>query len=124
MEVGTRFLRRTGDDALHRRPLAPVIKPSSGLIREVFCRGDAPGRVSHFLLSQDVGGQEHWENLVQASDPGRPQRKQLNYSDVVPQVKSKITAFQAQVKRRTFKKSLQKPLLHGSSLFSLLAAAA
>lgn len=55
----------------------------------------------HFLFFQDVDSEEFWENLVQDSDPSRKPRKQLDYSDIIPQIKSKITTFQAQVLRST-----------------------
>lgn len=48
----------------------------------------------HFLFIQDVDNEEYWENLADLSGQ---QSKQFNYSPVIPQLKSKILAFKAQV---------------------------
>ncbi|KAM4546679.1 serine/threonine-protein kinase 36 [Fundulus diaphanus] len=47
------------------------------------------------LLSQDVDSERFWENLVQETEPGRQQKKTMNYKDIICQIKSNITAFQA-----------------------------
>ncbi|KAM6907540.1 serine/threonine-protein kinase 36 [Xenentodon cancila] len=49
------------------------------------------------LLRQDADNEEFWENLAQTSDPSRLLEEQLNYKDLLPQIKSRIVAFQAQV---------------------------
>ncbi|XP_061595875.1 serine/threonine-protein kinase 36 [Cololabis saira] len=48
---------------------------------------------------QDVDDKEFWENLAQQSDPNRFSGERFNYKDVLPQIKSRIAAFQAQVIR-------------------------
>ncbi|XP_031712974.1 serine/threonine-protein kinase 36 isoform X2 [Anarrhichthys ocellatus] len=49
------------------------------------------------LHRQDVDCEDYWEKLAQESDPSRQQREPLNYSAVIPQLKSKILAFKAQL---------------------------
>ncbi|KAM4726666.1 serine/threonine-protein kinase 36 [Anableps anableps] len=46
---------------------------------------------------QDVDTERHWENLVQETDLGMQQKKLINYSDIICQIKSNITAFQAEL---------------------------
>uniref|UniRef100_A0A3Q2SSL6 non-specific serine/threonine protein kinase n=1 Tax=Fundulus heteroclitus TaxID=8078 RepID=A0A3Q2SSL6_FUNHE len=47
------------------------------------------------LLSQDVDSERFWENLVQETEPGRQQKRTMSYKDIIFQIKSNITAFQA-----------------------------
>ncbi|XP_054481552.1 serine/threonine-protein kinase 36 [Anoplopoma fimbria] len=49
------------------------------------------------LHRQDVDCEDYWEKLAQESDPSRQQRELLNYSAIIPQLKSKILAFKAQL---------------------------
>ncbi|KAK5616274.1 hypothetical protein CRENBAI_014905 [Crenichthys baileyi] len=49
------------------------------------------------LHRQDVDSKGYWENLVQETDPSRQQKKLINYNDIIHQIKSNITAFQAQL---------------------------
>ncbi|KAK9536406.1 hypothetical protein VZT92_006186 [Zoarces viviparus] len=49
------------------------------------------------LHSQDVDCEDYWEKLAQESDPSRKQREPLNHGAVIPQLKSKILAFKAQL---------------------------
>ncbi|XP_015238329.1 PREDICTED: serine/threonine-protein kinase 36 [Cyprinodon variegatus] len=49
------------------------------------------------LSRQDVEIERYWKNLLQETDPSRQQKKLLNYKDIIYQIKSTITAFQAQL---------------------------
>ncbi|MEQ2282747.1 hypothetical protein AMECASPLE_004022 [Ameca splendens] len=49
------------------------------------------------LHGQDVDNKGYWENLVQETDPSRQQKNLINYNDIIYQIKSNITAFQAQL---------------------------
>ncbi|XP_039473982.1 serine/threonine-protein kinase 36-like isoform X4 [Oreochromis aureus] len=64
------------------------------------------------LRLQDVNNKEYWENLAQLSDPSRQKREILDYSVVIPQIKSKIQAFKAQLKGGMVKevKQIQQPM--------------
>jgi len=58
--------------------------------------------INHVLFFQDVDCEDYWEKLAQESDPSRQQNELLNYSAVLPQLKSKILAFKAQVLGNNF----------------------
>ncbi|XP_034406806.1 serine/threonine-protein kinase 36 [Cyclopterus lumpus] len=58
-------------------------------------RGNADSRTT--VHRQDVDCEDYWEKLAQESDPSRQQNELLNYSAVIPQLKSKILAFKAQL---------------------------
>ncbi|XP_026185072.1 serine/threonine-protein kinase 36 isoform X2 [Mastacembelus armatus] len=49
------------------------------------------------LHRQDVDTEEYWQKLVQESDPSRQQKELLNYSVIMPQLKSKILGFRPQI---------------------------
>ncbi|XP_030602457.1 serine/threonine-protein kinase 36 [Archocentrus centrarchus] len=49
------------------------------------------------LQWQNVNNKEYWENLTQESDPSRQQREVLDYSVIIPQIKSKIQECKAQL---------------------------
>ncbi|KAM9332547.1 serine/threonine-protein kinase 36 [Pholidichthys leucotaenia] len=49
------------------------------------------------LHRQDVNSGEYWENLAYDFDPSRQNKNQLHYSILIPQLKSKILAFKAQL---------------------------
>ncbi|XP_008283348.1 serine/threonine-protein kinase 36 [Stegastes partitus] len=55
----------------------------------------------------DDDSQEFWQNLVQQSDPSSQQKEQLNYSVIIPQLKSKILEFKAQLTDGTVKEMQQ-----------------
>ncbi|XP_078786622.1 serine/threonine-protein kinase 36 isoform X4 [Oryzias latipes] len=44
-----------------------------------------------------VDSTDFWETLIKRSDPSRQQRESLNYNEIIPQIKSKIDAFKAQL---------------------------
>nr|XP_020454760.1 serine/threonine-protein kinase 36 [Monopterus albus] len=46
---------------------------------------------------QDADSEEYWEKLAQDSDPSKQQTELLNYSVIIPQLKSKMLAFKAQL---------------------------
>ncbi|KAI3373134.1 hypothetical protein L3Q82_006459 [Scortum barcoo] len=48
------------------------------------------------LHRQDVDSEDYWENLAQESDPSRKQKEPLDYSTIIPHLKSNILAFKAQ----------------------------
>ncbi|XP_078122715.1 serine/threonine-protein kinase 36 [Sander vitreus] len=48
------------------------------------------------LHVEDFDSEDYWEKLAQESDPSSQQRELLNYSAIIPQLKSKILAFKAQ----------------------------
>lgn len=54
------------------------------------------------MFFQDVDSEDYWEKLTQESDPSRQKKQLLNYSAIIPQLKSKILAFKTQVIRYNF----------------------
>ncbi|KAA8587056.1 hypothetical protein FQN60_000892 [Etheostoma spectabile] len=48
------------------------------------------------LHVEDFDSEDYWEKLAQESDPSSQQSELLNYSAIIPQLKSKILAFKAQ----------------------------
>ncbi|XP_063340799.1 serine/threonine-protein kinase 36-like [Pelmatolapia mariae] len=64
------------------------------------------------LRLQDVNNKEYWKNLAQLSDPSRQKREILDYSVIIPQIKSKIQAFKAQLKGGVIKEvqQIQQPM--------------
>ncbi|KAM8899608.1 serine/threonine-protein kinase 36 isoform 2-T2 [Spinachia spinachia] len=52
-----------------------------------------PGSVS----AKDVDSEDYWKILAQQSDPNRQQNEILNYTAIMPQLKSKILEFEAQL---------------------------
>ncbi|XP_038565198.1 serine/threonine-protein kinase 36 isoform X1 [Micropterus salmoides] len=46
---------------------------------------------------QGPDSEDYWEKLAQESDPSRQQKELLNYSAIIPQLKSKMLAFKAQL---------------------------
>ncbi|XP_022044559.2 serine/threonine-protein kinase 36 isoform X2 [Acanthochromis polyacanthus] len=72
--------------------------------------------------NKDYDSEEFWENLVQQSDPSRQQKELLNYGVIIPQLKSKILAFKAQLTDGTVKgmQQIHQPLkvLHNLILMS------
>lgn len=56
--------------------------------------------ITSVLFLQDVDSEDYWEKLAKKSDPSRQQRELENHDTIILQVKSKILAFKAQVKRR------------------------
>lgn len=54
------------------------------------------------LFLQDDDSEDYWEKLTQKSDPSRQQRELINHDTIILQVKSKILAFKAQVRRCGF----------------------
>ncbi|TNN72519.1 Serine/threonine-protein kinase 36 [Liparis tanakae] len=58
-------------------------------------RGHADSRTA--VNRPDVDCEDYWEKLAQESDPSRQQNELLNYSAVLPQLKSKILAFKDQL---------------------------
>ncbi|XP_071317161.1 serine/threonine-protein kinase 36 isoform X2 [Trachinotus anak] len=59
------------------------------------------------LHRQDVDSEEYWEKLVQESDPSKQRKDLLNYNVIIPQLKSKILAFKAQLTGGVVKEALQ-----------------
>lgn len=55
-----------------------------------------------YLLFQNAESEAYWEKLAQESDPSKEQKDVLNYTVIIPQIKSKILAFKAQVMRYIF----------------------
>ncbi|XP_070699860.1 serine/threonine-protein kinase 36 [Pempheris klunzingeri] len=49
------------------------------------------------LHRQDVDSEDYWEKLVGESEPSRQKKEQVNHSVIIPQLKSKILAFKAQL---------------------------
>ncbi|XP_072230824.1 serine/threonine-protein kinase 36 [Leuresthes tenuis] len=49
------------------------------------------------LHRQDADDEDYWKTLAHGSDPSRLQKEPLNYRYIISQIKSKITAFQAQL---------------------------
>ncbi|KAM8899607.1 serine/threonine-protein kinase 36 isoform 1-T1 [Spinachia spinachia] len=49
------------------------------------------------LHRQDVDSEDYWKILAQQSDPNRQQNEILNYTAIMPQLKSKILEFEAQL---------------------------
>ncbi|XP_029304048.1 serine/threonine-protein kinase 36 isoform X2 [Cottoperca gobio] len=66
----------------------PSVEVGPGLVQR--CNVDT-------LHMQDDDREEYWEKLAHESDPSRQQREILNYSAIIPQLKSKILTFQAQL---------------------------
>ncbi|KAM4545825.1 serine/threonine-protein kinase 36 isoform 2-T2 [Odontesthes bonariensis] len=66
----------------------PSVEVGPRLVRR--CSEDA-------LHRQDVDDEDYWTTLAHDSDPSRLQKGQLNYRHIVSQIKSKITAFRAQL---------------------------
>ncbi|XP_044226141.1 serine/threonine-protein kinase 36 [Thunnus albacares] len=59
------------------------------------------------LHRQDDDSEEFWEKLAQESDPSRQQKDLLNYSAIIPKLKSKILAFKAQLTGGVVKEAWQ-----------------
>ncbi|KAM6983867.1 serine/threonine-protein kinase 36 [Tautogolabrus adspersus] len=60
--------------------------------------------------SEDVDSEDYWQKLIEESDPSSQQHHLLNYSDIVPQLKSKILAFKAQLTGGVVKEQIHQPL--------------
>lgn len=56
----------------------------------------------NLLFLQNVESEDYWEKLVQESDPSSQWKEPINHTTIVPQLKSKLLAFKAQVIRCTF----------------------
>ncbi|CAK6953717.1 serine/threonine-protein kinase 36 [Scomber scombrus] len=74
------------------------------------------------LCRQDFDSEEYWDKLAQESDPTRQQKDLLNYSVIIPELKSKTLAFKAQLTGGVAKEAWQicRPLkvLHNLILTS------
>ncbi|XP_070774102.1 serine/threonine-protein kinase 36 [Enoplosus armatus] len=74
------------------------------------------------LHRQDVDSEDYWEKLAQESHPSRQQKELLNDTAVIPQLKSKILAFKAQLRSGVVKEAwrIHQPLkvLHNLILAS------
>ncbi|XP_068456239.1 serine/threonine-protein kinase 36 isoform X2 [Clinocottus analis] len=83
-------------------------------------RGNADSQTT--LHRPDDDCEDYWEKLAQESDLSRPQSKLLNFSAVIPQLKSKILAFKAQltggVMKETWRIHLPLKVLHNLILTS------
>lgn len=65
--------------------------------------GCCPKGKSHGkLFWQDVDGEDYWERLAQASQPGGESKEPVAPETVTPQIKAKILAFKAQVMMSDF----------------------
>ncbi|XP_040007467.1 serine/threonine-protein kinase 36 [Xiphias gladius] len=64
------------------------------------------------LHRQYVDSEEYWEKLALESDPSKQQKELLNYSAIIPQLKSKILSFKAQLTGGAVKEAwqIQQPL--------------
>lgn len=49
------------------------------------------------LFLQNVKSEDYWEKLAQESDPSSHRKELINHTTIVPQLKSKLLAFKAQV---------------------------
>ncbi|KAG7236679.1 hypothetical protein INR49_000573 [Caranx melampygus] len=56
---------------------------------------------------QNVESEEYWEKLVQDSDPSKQLKDLLNYNVIIPQIKSKILTFKAQLASGILKEAWQ-----------------
>ncbi|XP_069002704.1 serine/threonine-protein kinase 36 [Embiotoca jacksoni] len=56
-----------------------------------------PRQVWRCKDGEDVDCEEYWENLALETDPSRQQKELLDYSAIIPQLKSKILVFKAQL---------------------------
>ncbi len=75
--------------------------------------------INNFSFFQDVDSEDYWEKLAQVSDPSRQQKEPLNYSTIIPQLKSKILAFKAQVSWCNFTTQHEMVLHRNNFAFSL-----
>lgn len=109
VEVGPRLVRGCSEDSqviLHRQVSVGCFFPaiedivylenvSSFFFLPVALKKLCP--MNHALFFQGPDSEDYWEKLAQESDPSRQQKELLNYSAIIPQLKSKMLAFKAQV---------------------------
>ncbi|XP_035522787.1 serine/threonine-protein kinase 36 [Morone saxatilis] len=69
----------------------PSVEVGPGLVRR--CSEDS----QITLHRQDFDSEDYWEKLAQESDPSRQEKEVLNHSAIIPQLKSKILTFKAQL---------------------------
>eukprot|EP00064_Thunnus_orientalis_P002835 superscaffoldBa00000219_g2843 len=98
--------------ALKLKQVAAKTAPTSGesrLLRKVREQRDNSngGKPVSSDDVKDDDSEEFWEKLAQESDPSRQQKDLLNYSAIIPKLKSKILAFKAQLTGGVVKEAWQ-----------------
>lgn len=91
-----------------------LIKKLVAILKE-----NASYSINNFLFFQDVDSEDFWEKLAQESDPSRQQKEPLNYSTIIPHLKSKVLALKAQVSRYNFTTQHELILHRKNFAFSL-----